>query len=307
MIDNLKLFVKDKHRFENHIIDNGLVELSSKLNYFTGEVSEYPKKGKDLNLDIAVTNNSVSILGSIHKYKNIITDKGNQNYNDYFFCQIQEVILGLIDKYSIANDTSITNLEFGFNLEIEKNPKIIIDNNVLMYSFKAPNKNLKFSGNGDYKEFQLTDYRIKIYNKSKQFKLGTNILRIELKITRKRLLQQLDIYSLEDLLNYNSYLRLFEFFREKFESLMIIDEFDTDLIPESDYNKLLRYTNPNYWITIKDKKSPKVIYRLKSDFNKLLNKHNLLKIKGELREKLNSKFIELLNFDCRDFGYRKVS
>lgn len=307
MIDNLKLFVKDKHSFENHILNNGLVELNSKLNYHTGEVMEYPKRGRDLNLEIGITNNSGTVLGSIHKYNNIISNNGNHNYNDFSFCQIQEIILGLIDKYNISNATSITNLEFGFNLEIDNNPRTIIDKSVLMYNCKPPNKNLKFSGNGDYKEFQLTDYRVKIYNKSKQFKLSKNILRVELKITRKRLLQQLDIYSLEDLLNYNNYLRLFEFFGEKFEGLMIIDEFDADLIPENDYNKLLRYTNPNYWITIKDKKSPKVIYRLKSDFNKLLNKHNLLKIKGKLREELNSKFIELLNFDCQYFGYRKVS
>lgn len=307
MIDNVKLFVKDKHSFESHILNNGLAELSSKLNYYTGEVSEYPKRGKDLNLDISITNNLGTVLGSIHKYNNISSDKGNQNYNDFSFCQIQEVILGLIEKYNIAGDTSITNLEFGFNLKIEKNPKIIIDNNLLMYCFKAHNKDLKYRGNGDYKEFQLTDYRFKVYSKSKQFKLATNILRIELKITRKRLLQQLNIYCMEDLLDYNNFLSLFEFFIGKFEGLMLIDEFDADSVPENAYNRLIKYTNPNYWITIKAKKSPKVIYRLKKDFNNLLNKYNLLKTKSELRKKLNSKFIELLNFDCSDSEYRKVS
>jgi len=307
MIDNVKLFVKDKHSFESHILNNGLVELNSKLNYYTGEVMEYPKRGKDLNLDINVTTNSGTILGSIHKYSNIIADIGNQNYNDFSFCRIQEVILGLIGKYNIADDTSITNLEFGFNLAVKKDPKIIIDNNVLMNNFKAPNKNLKFLGKGDYKEFQLTDYSIKMYNKSKQFKLDADILRIELKITRKRMLQQLGVYSLEDLLDYEVYFRLFEALREKFEGVLILDEFDANSVPENVYNKLIKYTNPNYWISIKNKKSPKVIYRLKKDFNNLLYKHDLLKTKSELREKLNSKFIELLNFDCSEYEYRKVS
>lgn len=307
MIDNVKLFVKDKHSFESHILNNGLVELSSKLNYHTGEVMEYPKRGKDLNLEINITNSLGTVLGSIHKYNNIIEDKGNQNYNDFSFCQIQEVILGLIEKYNIADGTSITNLEFGFNLAVNKDPKIIIDNNVLMNNFKAPNKNLKFLGKGDYKEFQLTDYSNKMYNKSKQFKLNSNILRIELKIIRKRMLQQLGVYSLEDLLDYEICFRLFEAFREQFEGLLIVDEFDTNSVPENAYNKLIKYTNPNYWISIKDKKSPKVIYRLKKDFNNLLQKHNLLKTKSELREKLNSKFLELLNFDCSEGEYRKVS
>nr|WP_315134586.1 hypothetical protein [uncultured Flavobacterium sp.] len=305
MMDNVKLFVKDKHRFENHIENNGLVELSTSVNHFTGEVNEYPKRGKDLNLDIKITKNQAIILGSIHKYKNILEDKGNQNYNDFSFCQIQQVIRELTEKYQIKNDTSITNLEFGFNLAVEKDPKLIIDANLLMNNYKSPSKNLKFLGRGDYKEFQLTDYNIKFYNKSKQFKLGTHVLRIELKITRKRFLQKLDIYSLEDLMYNWTYVKLFEDFIGKFEGLMIVDEFDVDLIPEKDYNKLIKYTNPNYWISIKGK-SPKVISRLKKDFNNLLNKHDLLNTKNELREKLESKFIELLNSDCRDTEYREV-
>lgn len=305
MIDNVKLFVKDRHRFENHIINNGLIELSSTVNHYTGEVNEYPKRGNDLNLNVNITQNLATILGSIHKYKNIFEDKGNQNYNDFSFCQIQQVIRELLVKYKIGNDTSITNLEFGFNLVVEKDPKLIIDNNVLMNNYKSPNKNLKFLGRGNYKEFQLSDYCIKIYDKTKQYRLNSNILRVELKITRKRFLQKLDIYSLEDLMYNWTYAKLFEDFIGKFEGLMIVDEFDADLIPEKDYNRLIRYTNPNYWISIKEK-SPKIISRLKKDFNNLLNKHDLLNTKNELREKLESKFIELLNSDCSDSEYREV-
>lgn len=306
MIDHVKLFVKDKRRFENHIVNNGLVELSTSINHYTGEINEYPKRGKDLNLDINLTKNQATILGSFHKYKNIMGDRGNQNYDDFSFCKIQKVIRALTEKYKIDNDTSITNLEFGFNLPIEKSPQLILDNNVLMNNFKAPNRNLKFRGKGDYKEFQLTDYFNKIYNKSKQYGLDSNILRIEIKITRKRFLQKLGIFSLEDLLVEDTYFKLFKAFMEKLEGLMIIDEFDADLIPEKDYNKLIKYTNPNYWITIKERSTPKVISRLKKDFNHQLNKHNLLKTKNELRKKLNSKFIELLNSDCKDIEYRKT-
>jgi hypothetical protein len=305
MIDNVKLFVNDKHRFENHIIKNGLMELSSSVNHYTGEVNEYPKRGNDLNLNVNITQNQATILGSIHKYNNIKEERGNQNYNDFSFCQIVEVIRQLEEKYQIKNDTSITNLEFGFNLVVERAPKLIIDNNVLMNNYKSPNKNLKFLGRGNYKEFQLSDYCIKIYDKTKQYRLKSNILRVELKITRKRFLQKLDIYSLEDLMYNWTYVKLFEDFIAKFEGLIIVDEFDADLVPEKDYNKLIKYTNPNYWIGIKGK-SPKVISRLKKDFNFLLNKYDLLKTKNELREKLESKFIELLNSDCTDSGYREV-
>ncbi|MNY20623.1 hypothetical protein D3C86_1541120 [compost metagenome] len=211
----------------------------------------------------------------------------------------------LTKKYKIENDTSITNLEFGFNLAVDKDPKLIIDTNLLMNNYKSPNKNLKFLGRGNYKEFQLSDYCIKIYDKRKQYRLNSNVLRVELKITRKRFLQKLDIYSLEDLMYNWTYVKLFEEFIAKFVGLIIVDEFDADLVPEKDYNKLIKYTNPNYWIGIKGK-SPKVISRLKKDFNFLLNKYDLLKTMNELREKLNTKFEELLNPDCRDTEYREV-
>ena len=62
-----------------------------------------------------------------------------------------------------------------------------------------------------------------------------------------------------------------------------------------DYNRLIKYTNPNFWIANKENKSQKANYRLKQDFKCLLTKYNLLQIKRELTNKLNSKFLELLN------------
>jgi hypothetical protein len=294
MIDNFKLFALDKHKADDHIINNEVVELQSYFNYATGELKVYPKKGKDLNLEINICEKSTSIKGSLHKYHNEKAKKGSQNFDDFYFSQIEKQILGLIKKYQIENSTSITNLEFGFNLAVEKDPQIILDSNILMNNLKAPNKNLKFSGKGDLKEFQMTDYSIKIYNKSKQFKLESNILRVELKIIQKRFLQKLGIFKLEDLLNKDAFFRLFEALRDKIEGLVIIDGFQNKIMLETDKNKLNKYSNPNYWINLKSTKSPKQISRLKKDFEVLLEKHNLLKTKNDILEKLENKFFELM-------------
>ncbi len=307
MIDNIRMFVINKHSFENHIEDNNLMDLTSKLNMLTGELMEYPKKGKDLNLEVTITPLSATIIGSIHKYKNLLEDNGNQNYDDFNFCQIQEVVGGLIKKFNIERDTKLTNLEFGFNIAVSKDPQIIIDNNVLMNNFKAPNRNEKFSGKGDYKEFKLTDYRIKIYNKSKQFNIEAKVLRVELKIVKKRLLNSLGIHCLEDL-QYKEVLKnLFKLFVEHFEGINIVDYFEQEKVPEKDRNKLNRYMSPIYWIRIKSEKSQKQISRLKADFNNLLNKYKLLEMKNEIREKLNAKFIELLDSDCFNSTYENVA
>jgi hypothetical protein len=307
MLDNVKMFIKSKQRFEKRIEKKGLMELTSKLSILTGEVMEYPKKGSDSNLQISINLKSATILGSLHKYKNLLEENGDQNYDDFNFCQIQEVIRGLIKKYDIEKDTVLTNLEFGFNLAVSKDPKTIIDSNVLMNNFKSANKNLKFSGSGDYKEFQLTDYRIKIYNKSKQYKLKDNILRVELKIIQKRLLQKLGIHYLEDLLDKEVLKRLFKLFIEKFEGLIIVDDYDPETIPEIACGKLNKYMNSNYWTRINTQKSPKQISKLKLEFASILSKYQLLETKNEIRQKLNSKFLELLDSEDCNSVHRNVA
>lgn len=301
MIDNIKLFVLNKHKVENHIIKNDVIQLNSSFNCKTGEAKDYPKKGKDLNLDIGIYEKSASIKGSLHKYHNIKIENGNQNYDDFFYSHVEQAVRGLIKKYDIQNDTCVTNLEFGFNLEVEKDPKIILENNLLMNSFKEPNKNLKFLGKGDYKEFQKTDYSIKIYNKSKQFKLDTNILRVELKIIKKRFLQVHGIFTLEDLLNKNILKGLFNVFKSKIEGLMIIDTFEGIKMPEKDLNKLNKYSNPNYWIRLESAKQGRENYRIRKDCNMILKKYDLLKTKTKILEKLEKKFLELI--ETRDYTY----
>ncbi len=303
MIDNVKLFVSDRHSFENHIVKGKVIDLNTNFNQTTGEVEEYPKRGKDGNLNVGITLNTASILGSIHKYHNIMMDKGNQNHDDFYYSHLETEIRGLIKKYSIENDTSITNLEFGFNLAVEKDPQFILDNNILMNNFKAPNKDLKFLGKGDYKEFQMTDYNLKLYNKSKQFKLEANILRVELKVTKKRFLQLTGVYELEDLLDKNILRLVYGRFTELFEGLIIVDCFSPEIIPENDYNKLNKYTNPSYWIRIKSDKSHRVVSRLKKDFLILLVKYELLSTKNLIREKLENKFLELIEAET----YKKVA
>lgn len=95
MIDFIKLFALDKLKVDDHIINNEVVELKSYFDYSTGEINCYPKKGKDLNLDINICKESTTIKGSLHKYHNEKAKKGNQNFDDFYFSQIDEQIRGV--------------------------------------------------------------------------------------------------------------------------------------------------------------------------------------------------------------------
>lgn len=305
MVDNLKIYSNKKDEFENHIILNRIVDLKQFYEPFTGEIKPYPLKGKKLNLDIAINEKTASITGSFHKHYNLDNDLGLQNHNDFNYSKIKLTTEHLIETFKIAKSTSITNLELGFNIVIDEDPQRYIDDYLLMYDLKAPNRNEKFLGKGDYKEFRKTDYYMKIYNKSKPYKLEKNILRIEIKIIRKRLLELLGVYSLEDILNKEILKNIFELLIRKFEGLTIIDEFNEIDIPSVEFERLKNYMNDNYWIRIKQRKTSKQLYTFKKDFRMLQIKYKLNKTKDEIRRKLYCKFNELIN--DYDYSQNKVA
>lgn len=174
MFDNIKFFALDKDRFEQNLSNSDKVDLRTFLSVQTGVVEEYPKIGKYLNLDVRITPKKCYVGGSIHKFFNQFIDGEEHNYNDFTYSDSANVIGHLCKDLEIQPErTKITNLEFGFNLEVDKDPQIIIDQNVLMFDFKTHNRNIKFKGNGDFKEFQRTDYLFKAYNKSKQYGVQT--------------------------------------------------------------------------------------------------------------------------------------
>lgn len=295
MIDNIKIYGKEKHGIESHIIENGVVELTTTFNSSTGEIQEYPKRGKDYNLEISLNQKSSVIKGSLHKYHNIKNGKGDQNHDDFYYSDFADEIGGLLKKYNLDNSNYLTNLEFGINLSIEKDPQIIINTNLLMNNCKAPNKNLKFAGKGDYKEFQVTGYIIKVYNKSKQYNLDHNVLRIELKILNRSYLRSLGVNMIDDLLNKDVLLSLYGDLKSKIWGLVIVDSFDNKNIPQKDLDRLNNYTNPHYWIRLKSLgKTSDQIYKLKKNFHHILKKYELLKTKKEILSQLDIKFFELL-------------
>ena len=305
MIDNLKIYSTNKDKFENHIISNRIVDLKQFYEPFTGEIRPYPLKGKKLNLEVAINEKTASLTGSFHKYYNLENDLGLQNYNDFNFSQIKLTTEQIIETFKIAKSTSITNLELGFNILINENPQKYIDNYLLMYDLKAPNRNEKFLGKGDFKEFRMTDYYMKIYNKSKPYKLDYNILRVEIKIIRKRLLELLGVYTLEDILDREILKNIFQLLMQKFEGLTIIDEFSEIKIPLDELERLKNYMNDNFWIRIKEKKTPKQVYSFKKDFRMLQKKYDLNKTKDDIRQKLHLKFNELISSQSTHIYYKK--
>lgn len=293
MLDNIKLYILDKENFEKNLSINHNIDLHVPYNVFTSELAEYPKVGRLLNLEVRISPKEATVKGSIHKFLNSYLDGEEHNHNDFDIRDLKFALEELINSLDIHPErTSITNLEFGFNIEVDEDPKTIIMHDLQMFNFRDHNRKDNFSGRGDYKEFQITDYIVKVYNKSKQYGLDKNILRIELKFTNARVLNRLGIFNLNDINKTETLKLLFNFFMETFNKLHIVDDFsECKNIPVKVKNRLHILTNPNFW---NKARSSRMKETLKREYNRLIKKYNLDRKKGVLGEKIQSKYTEMM-------------
>ena len=247
MIDLIKFYLTDKESFDYRTERKQTVDLKSPFNRMTGEMEEYPKIGSYQNMEVRLLKNNSFIKGTLHKLFNNLNGVGNQNYSDFSYCEFLQVKEELCeDLYIKPKETSITNLEFGLNINLPFNPDVFLDNMLLMSDFRAANVN-DSTAKKNYREFKRSDYSFKIYNKSKQYKIKENVLRVELKITRKRKLHDLNIYTLEGLDQIETFKALFKMLMERFDKLLIIDLVAVVKVLDNDQmNALKNYINAHY-------------------------------------------------------------
>ena len=305
MIDFIKAHFKGKHIVEQHLIkQRGEYLLEGKYNYSHGE-KMYPLRSKRGNMFINITEKGGYIENSLHKHFNELIGEGNHNHNDFDYCNLIVALNALEGELNYPlEDTVLTNLEFGFNIDLGKDPTHFLENNLLMYKAKSPCYNPKNNKTMKFKEFTYNEYRIKVYNKSLQYgldKKGENILRIEIKYKSKVQLNKFGIYNLLDLKNPSFMYSLFDDFLKKFDDLLIIDSYNgNSSMTRKERLFITHCTNPNYWIDLRNNFSRNIVSIKKRKLDVLIEKHELDTWKKELKSLLVKKFSDLINTDCND-------
>lgn len=299
MVDGVKIFISGHENFKDILQKSGNVDLKTPVSLFSGETKEYPMKGKFFNMDVVINLVTTYLSGSLHKLNNQIKERGNQNFDDYYFDDLKETVTLILDDFQIWGKTSLTQLEFGFNICVSKNPKSFIHENLLMFNYADHNKDLNYRGKGKHKEYHMTDYSMKIYDKSKQNSLNENLLRVEIRLLSKRLLRKLGVSKLEDLLRLEVLRLIYSQLINELNKCIIVDDYSLENVDAATFNKLNLYTNPNFWIKSKKQKTPKQVYHLKKNFQMLIRKNSLDTLKREILEKCSLKFQQLTNC-CSD-------
>ena len=127
------------------------------------------------------------------------------------------------------------------------------------------------SDEGCYKQANLCEYAIKLYDKRRHYELknhdvGEEILRFEIKINKMRKLSSYSVYHLTDLVNNLNKVK--DILPELWNHVLLYDPTMDKITRE----KTIRYANVNYWIDLKEKKNRSYHYHLKK-LNKIMAKN----------------------------------
>ncbi len=228
MIDFIRLF----RRIENHnlFLERDDIKFVEAIVYKPQKTIKYfwhndPKTNCKIKVGY---NNWVEFSGSITKYwyeENI----NNLTYSD-LACAIYELSDTL---YSRPNELILRSFEFGLN--------ILLDDflNALNLTDLALNYKNKFFQDMDGnnltsigKRCVLQEYQLKLYSKSLQYKLPYELLRYEIKVHKKRILEPYNFRTVDSLLDKKNLLFLKNQLLERFNEILLYD----NIIPQQKLN-----------------------------------------------------------------------
>jgi len=153
-------------------------------------------KGKYENLEINIFLNRKSTLwlldisGSLHKFFNIFSNKGRQNYNDFYWKEFLQVYAELIRVFEFnPHEMDVVNLEVGVNCVIPKYIGLTIEKileNIISIWGVCRNISWIRKPNEDFFKVERGERYFKFYDKMIQNGLLKQIMRIELGYSRSR-------------------------------------------------------------------------------------------------------------------------
>lgn len=309
MVDFIKLLWRDKTLYEQFLLDeNKFPDLKASMSYHTG-VIEYPYKDNLEHFVVGVSARQGYLKNSIHKDYNSRLLGEEHNYNDFSYSNLCESIDYLSKtipcllpmshlEFSVVNiGSKLTQLEFGLNINMGNlNVTDFINNQVLMHNYKSHDVFKTFNGRGTYKQFNHSEYAVKIYDKGKQFNLMSNILRFEIRFHKSRALEKLGIFKLTDLKNKHKLRLLFLELLKRFDEMLIVDDVTNLRLTYQQYCLLTRFKSAEYWQFQRASRSRMTISRNKNKCQEFLTQLNINQSKYLLKNKIMRKYSELINF-----------
>lgn len=259
MFDGFKIFLLNSI----HVLQSNKYTRCCNITDKNGELIKTIYKYKGLNFIHYEKTNTIILSGSFHYYFN----EGVHNYNKFSFENFIDTVQLFLEEFNIEpRNCVLKNVEFGLNLSLKYTVNNVLDC-MMFHKNKSPLKERKT----DFR-FEHQQYKLKIYNKSEQFKnlcKDANVFRFEFKLIKMNNLNRIGIHTLDDLLNVSS----LNFFKNELlkcwkDILMYDFTIDESKLTFHQKNELKDYKNPMYWKGLKPNRRHRPKQKLKAVINK---------------------------------------
>lgn len=295
------------------LLSHPKLDFKSPMSHDTGEVFDNYSTKCD-NLVFVIKKNYIYIKGSIHTLHNMLHGKGEQNYNNFTYDQLQYMLQYLANTFGIdLSRARIENLEYGVNIEVPIPSEQIVKDHLIFFDGQSAYRDYEYCGKGQFKEWEFSEYLIKVYAKSLQYKLDEHILRFEKKKKTNRELAKFGITHLIHLLDKDKLLALRDDLIQTFDNTLIVDHLSSKRITNlKDKQVFENGINTIFWKRYQLKKQDSETKkewqklqaktrmakkRFKDKFENVLNKYELDTLKSLIRERIYNKWNELLCYN----------
>ena len=235
----------------------------------------------------------IELSGSIHKH-----NKQGTNFEDFTFVDVVNTINQVCDLLKLPpNKFVIKHIEYGVNIKPTHSATNIL-NSIVAYKGKRYEIR-EYKGTGYMKRFCLSQYDVKIYDKSKQYSLASNLLRFELKVFKMQYFEKrcINITTFSNLLNPAIYTALFNTLVNCLDSIYMFD-YRIQLNAINNTRERLTLTeciNTNFWQNYRDTHSAKGYFKKVNRFKDLVKKYAHDDLQLYLKTQIQNKWFELLN------------
>lgn len=205
---------------------------------------------KNMLIEIFEPTMTITVSGSLHYLKN----DGMHNWNDFTRLELFDTVIEFCNRFGLdPKKTILHGFEFGLNVNVPFEPSFFIER-VLAYKKGKIEQLTAQAEQRDAIKICFDQYRLKIYNKSKQFAIDSNILRFEVKITRMAKVAAIGgLNTLHDLLKPKILQKLGRILLSEFKELIISEPMDLDRMTDRELATFEQMNDTAFWESITNK------------------------------------------------------
>jgi hypothetical protein len=262
MIDYTKIYLLNSNI--RQLLQSSVLDFKSEISQTTGEIDERVLVAeyhfckitiKTIQTENELNRTHVIFTGSIHKMWNSLNGIVAPNYNpnkpyngfngnQFTINDVIEMRKHLENLFDFNTSQMVfQNIELGVNTNIDFNPKLFLKG--LLYH---KNQLFEYSHFGNYAQVIHQWFILKIYNKSHQYKMNGDVLRVELKIMKMIELEHLGINTFADI-NQATLQKAETLLLKRFDEVMHYDyTIDKNKVSKLKLEQLKSYSNPRFWI-----------------------------------------------------------